>query len=88
MHAKADSVAETLAAAQETRRQWAALTEPTRRMALAADLELRRRHPEAKLPPLTAAEPGPDRQATVPDGGMGAAGHHRRRADDAGHGRT
>jgi len=68
MHAKADSVADTLAAAQETRRQWAALTEPTRRMALAADLELRRRHPEAKLPPLTAAEPGPisgDRSSTA-----------------------
>jgi hypothetical protein len=60
MHAKADNVAETLAAAQETRRQWAALTEPTRRMALAADLELRRRHPEANLPPLTvAADSGP-----------------------------
>ena len=28
-------------------------------MALAADTELRRRHPEAKLPPLRATEPEP-----------------------------
>jgi flagellar biosynthesis GTPase FlhF len=59
MQAKAEDLAKTLAAAQDTRRQWAALTEPTRQMALAADLELRRRHPEAKLPPLTATEPNP-----------------------------
>lgn len=52
MHTRATSVAGTLATAQQTRRQWAALTDSTRRMALAADLELRRRHPDAKLPPL------------------------------------
>ncbi len=57
MHAKATSVAATLADAQETRRQWAALTEPTRRMALAADLELRRRHPDARLKPLQGTGP-------------------------------
>ena len=79
MHTRAASLAEELAAAQETRRQWAALTEPTRRMALAADLELRRRHPDAKLAPLTGtADAGPApadrtdarawvRQVLVPD---------------------
>jgi hypothetical protein len=60
MHTRATSLAEELASAQETRRQWAALTEPTRRMALAADLELRRRHPDAKLAPLAGtADAGP-----------------------------
>lgn len=56
MHAKAAAMAATLADAQETRRQWAALTEPTRTMAQAADLELRRRHPDAKLKSLAPAE--------------------------------
>jgi len=53
MHDQATTLAGQLAEAQETRRQWAALTEPTRRMALAADLELRRRHPDTRLAPLT-----------------------------------
>jgi hypothetical protein len=55
MHAKA--VAGVLAEAQETRRQWEALTEPTRRIAVAADLELRRRHPDEQIDPLRSAEP-------------------------------
>jgi hypothetical protein len=59
LHAKATSVAGTLAAAQETRRQWAALTEPTRRMAVAADLELRRRHPDADIAPLSPPADSP-----------------------------
>jgi flagellar biosynthesis GTPase FlhF len=58
MQAKAAAVTDLLAEAQETRRQWEALTEPTRRVAVAADLELRRRHPDADLDPLTSAEPG------------------------------
>jgi flagellar biosynthesis GTPase FlhF len=58
MQAKAATVTDLLAEAQETRRQWEALTEPTRRIAVAADLELRRRHPDADLDPLTSAEPG------------------------------
>jgi hypothetical protein len=63
MHAKAKAITTTLASAQETRRQWAALTEPTRTMALAADLELRRRHPDVKLTPLRSAEPAPTRSS-------------------------
>ncbi|HUY45105.1 MAG TPA: MobF family relaxase [Streptosporangiaceae bacterium] len=57
MHAKATSVADMLAETQETRRQWDALTEPTRRVALAADLELRRRHTGQLIEPLKSAEP-------------------------------
>lgn len=68
MQIRANGIAGTLADADQTRREWAALTEPTRRAALAADLELGRRHPETKLPPLTPAEPA----ATVTDGGSQA----------------
>ena len=57
MEAKATRVADLLAETQETRRQWEALTEPTRRVAVAADLELRRRHPGMVLEPLRSAEP-------------------------------
>jgi hypothetical protein len=57
MHATATRVVGVLARAQETRRQWKALTEPTRQTALAADQELRRRHPEQVLEPLRSAEP-------------------------------
>lgn len=77
MHTKAAHVAETLATAHETRRQWAALTDSTRRMALAADSELRRRHPEAKLPLLSpvAAETAPEIQPSTPEAESNAAGH-------------
>jgi len=57
MEAKATRVANLLAETQETRRQWEALTEPTRRVAVAADLELRRRHLGTVLEPLMSAEP-------------------------------
>ncbi len=62
MEAKAARTAGLLAEAQETRRQWEALTETTRRMAIAADLELRRRNPGMALEPLKSAEP-----AEMPD---------------------
>ncbi|HUY48350.1 MAG TPA: hypothetical protein VMV92_21910 [Streptosporangiaceae bacterium] len=64
MQAQATRIADVLAEAQETRRQWDALTEPTRRAALAADAELRRRHPDQVLEPLKSAEPD---GGTVPD---------------------
>ena len=57
METKATKVAGMLAEAQETRRQWEALTEPTRRVAVAADLELRRRYPDRVIAPLRSAEP-------------------------------
>jgi hypothetical protein len=45
MQRTARTIVDTLAEAQETRRQWVILTEPTRQVAVAADQELRRRHP-------------------------------------------
>jgi hypothetical protein len=65
MEAKATRVADTLATAQDTRRQWEALTEPTRRAAIAGDLELRRRHPGTRLEPLKSAEPRRDPAAVI-----------------------
>ena len=62
MQAKAGEVAATLADAQDTRREWEAVTEPTRRIALAADAELRRRHPDAEIEPL---RPHPDEAAGI-----------------------
>ena len=57
METKATRIADELAAVHETRRQWEALTEPSRRVAVAADIELRRRHPDMDLEPLKSAEP-------------------------------
>ena len=64
LEAKAAQEAELFAAAQETRRQWETVTETTRRIAIAADTELRRRHPDLPLAPLRphpaeAARPTP-----------------------------
>jgi hypothetical protein len=53
----------TLAATQEDRHQWDAITEQPRRLAIAADAELRRRHPGHKLSPLRSAEPEPVTEA-------------------------
>ena len=39
------------------RRAWEAATEPQRRLAVAADAELRRRHPDMRIEPLRSAEP-------------------------------
>ena len=52
LEAKAAQETELFAAAQETRRQWETVTETTRRIAIAADTELRRRHPDLPLAPL------------------------------------
>jgi hypothetical protein len=52
LEAKAATEAGIFATAQETRHQWETVTEPTRRIAIAADLELRRRHPGQRIPPL------------------------------------
>ena len=56
----------------EARRRWHAATELTRQRALAADAELRRRYPDAELPPLHSAdEPG----QPEPDAGAGRTEH-------------
>src|SRR5205823_990557 len=52
LEVKAAREAEMFAATQETRRQWEAVTQATRRTAVAADLELRRRYPNLPIPPL------------------------------------
>jgi hypothetical protein len=52
LEAKATQEGTIFAAVQDTRREWEAVTEPTRRIALAADLEIRRRHPSLQLDPL------------------------------------
>jgi hypothetical protein len=41
------------------RQQWERTTEHTRHLAVAADAELRRRHPEQRIEPLRSAEPAP-----------------------------
>jgi hypothetical protein len=46
-----------LAGLMEDRRAWEAATEPQRRLAVAADAELRRRCPEMRIEPLRSAEP-------------------------------
>jgi len=66
LEAKAAKEAAMFAAVQDTRQQWEAVTEPTRRIAIAADIELRRRHPGMQLEPL---RPHPDEASglTYPD---------------------
>ncbi len=52
-----------LAAAMDDRRQWEQATTDRRRQAVAADAELRRRHPTQQYDPLRSAEPAPPSQA-------------------------
>jgi conjugative relaxase-like TrwC/TraI family protein len=46
-----------LAGLMDDRRAWEAATEPQRRLAVAADTELRRRYPDMRIEPLRSAEP-------------------------------
>jgi hypothetical protein len=48
-----------LAGVMEDRQDWERATAGRRRLAVAADAELRRRHPEQRLAPLRSAEPAP-----------------------------
>jgi hypothetical protein len=57
MHAFYLAQESELAATMEVRRDWDRATEPIRRLALAADSELRRRHPAPRLEPLRSSEP-------------------------------
>jgi len=54
------------AALMEDRQEWARLTEGSRHLAIAADSELRRRHPDQLLPPLRSAEPQPPQDELSP----------------------
>jgi conjugative relaxase-like TrwC/TraI family protein len=46
-----------LAGLMDDRRAWEAATEPQRRLAVAADVELRRRNPQIRIKPLRSADP-------------------------------
>jgi hypothetical protein len=50
---------EAFAATMDDRREWEQATAPSRRLAIAADAELRRRHPGQRIEPLRSAEPVP-----------------------------
>ncbi|MGH3190665.1 MAG: hypothetical protein ACRDPY_43855 [Streptosporangiaceae bacterium] len=47
------------AQAMAERQEWEQATAGPRRLAIAADAELRRRHPDQKIEPLRSAEPAP-----------------------------
>jgi hypothetical protein len=49
------------------RQEWEQATAGSRRLAIAADTELRRRHPQRKIEPLCAIEPTPVSDAERPD---------------------
>jgi hypothetical protein len=51
--------AQGLALAMTDRQEWEQATAGSRRLAIAADTELRRRHPQRKIEPLRSAEPAP-----------------------------
>ena len=53
----------TFAAVMADRADWDAATRAQRHLAVAADAELRRRHPGQQYPPLRSAEPPPPTQA-------------------------
>jgi hypothetical protein len=48
---------QALAEAMADRREWEQVTAHSRHLAIAADAELRRRHPDQKIEPLRSAEP-------------------------------
>ena len=50
---------EIFAKTMDDRQQWERTTEQTRHLAIAADAELRRRHPDERIEPLRSAEPAP-----------------------------
>ena len=60
-----------LAPQMEARREWEQATEQPRQLAVAADSEYRRRHPDHDLEPLRSAEPAQpteeERTALMPD---------------------
>ena len=60
---------QALAQAMTDRQEWEQATAGSRRLAIAADAELRRRHPYRKIEPLRSAEPAPvsDAEREHPD---------------------
>jgi len=60
---------QTLTQAMANRKEWEHATAGSRHLAIAADAELRRRHPQQKIGPLRSAEPAPvsDTEREQPD---------------------
>ena len=67
-----------LSEAMEDRRLWDKLTEGSRRLAVQADSELRRRHPARKIRPLESAEPKAPEQPAVEPGWLAELNEQRR----------
>jgi hypothetical protein len=61
---------QALAQAMASRQQWERATARSRQLAIAADAELRRRHPDSKIEPLRSAEPPPASGAERPHPGL------------------
>jgi hypothetical protein len=68
----------TLAAVMEDRNLWDKLTEGPRRLAVQADAEYRRRHPDRKLRPLESAEPKPPDELLAQPGWLAELEEQRR----------
>ena len=68
----------TLSEVMEDRRLWDKLTEGARRLAVQADLELRRRHPDRKIRPLESAEPKASEEPTAEPGWLAELNEQRR----------
>ena len=56
---------DTFALTMADRAEWEHATEHTRHLAVAADAELRRRHPHQPIEPLRSAEPHPARRPSA-----------------------
>lgn len=65
LEARYRQMEEPLAAAMEDRHAWDKITAGPRRLAVAADSELRRRHPDPTIEPLRSAEPVLPEDATI-----------------------
>jgi hypothetical protein len=68
----------TLGAVKEERNLWDKLTEGPRRLAVQADAELRRRHPNRKLRPLQSAEPTAPKELLAHPGWLTELDNQRR----------
>jgi hypothetical protein len=67
-----------LSEVMEDRQLWEKLTEGSRHLAVQADSELRRRHPDRKIRPLESAEPKAPDQPTVEPGWLTELNEQRR----------
>jgi TrwC relaxase/AAA domain len=68
----------TLNEVMEERRLWDKLTEGSRRLAVQADLEYRRRHPDRKIRPLESAEPKSPEESMPEPGWLAELNEQRR----------